>query len=56
MEVEMSFPGYQDVLSILDEYVMDGTKTLDEAIAEARDLLDTIRQEQYLDESQLMSY
>lgn len=51
MEVEMSFPGYQDVLSILDEYVMDGTKTLDEAIAETRDLLDTIRQEQYLDES-----
>jgi len=46
--VGYGFPGDQEVFAILDAYVYDGAKTLDEAVAEAQDLLDTIRQEQYI--------
>lgn len=45
-----SFPGEGKVRGILYAYVCGGTKTLDEAIAEAQDLLDTVRQEQYIGE------
>ena len=47
--VGLNFPGYHEVLAILDAYVTDGTKTLDEAVAEAQRVLDTVRQEQFLD-------
>lgn len=46
--VGYGFTGYRDVWAIFDEYVTEGNRTMDEAIAEAQDLLDTIRREQYI--------
>jgi len=48
--LKYGFTGYGDVRAIFDLYIMDGNQTLDETIAEAQDLLDTIRQEQYIGE------
>lgn len=48
MEVGRAFPGYGKIVSLCDEYVYDGSKTLDEVIAEAQHTLDMMRQEQYI--------
>lgn len=46
--VGISFPGYRETVKILDAYVTDGAKTMDEAIEEAQNILDLMRAEQYI--------
>mgnify|MGYP000350864958 CR=1 FL=1 len=48
--VGYGFPGFSDVSRVLYRYIYGRDQTLDETIAEAQDLLDTIRQEQYIGE------
>lgn len=48
--VGYGFPGFSEIRRILYEYIEAGSQTMDEAIAEAQNLLDTIRQEQYIGE------
>lgn len=44
----LAFPGSGEVTAILDAYITEGTKTIDEAIAESQRILDTMQKEQYL--------
>ena len=46
--VGISFPGYREAVKILNAYVTGGTKTMDEAVEEAQNILDLMRAEQYI--------
>lgn len=50
MDVGIVFPGFEEIMSLCNQYVYDGTKTLDEVIAEAQHTLDMMREEQYIGE------
>jgi len=42
------FPGYYEVLEILDAYITDDSMTLDQAIMQSQHVLDMVRKEQYI--------
>ena len=46
--VGISFPGFREAVKRLDAYVTEGTKSMDEAIEEAQNILDMMRAEQYI--------
>ena len=47
--VGIDFPGFREVMRILNAYAAGGDKSLDETIEEAQRILDMMREEQFLD-------